>query len=175
MKIAGIVAEYNPFHSGHEWHIAETGKMGATHIVAVMSGCYLQRGEPALWDKWTRTRGALLGGADLIIELPLPYACATAQCFARGAVSILDALGVVDMLSFGSECGEIEQLRTVAAAIADKQVKAKTSELLAEGITYAAARQRAVAALCGSAAAELLAQPNNILAIEYMAELVRRK
>lgn len=171
MRVAGIIAEYNPFHSGHGWHIAETRAQGATHIVAVMSGCYLQRGEPALWDKWTRTRAALLGGADLVVELPLPYACATAQRFATGGVSILEALGAVDVLSFGSECGDVAQLTAAADAILDSCVEEKTAELLSGGITYAAARQQAVAALYGRELSALLARPNNILGIEYIASL----
>lgn len=173
MRVAGIIAEYNPFHSGHQWQIAQTRALGATHTVAVISGCYLQRGEPAIWDKWTRTRAALLGGVDLVIELPLPYACATAQRFATGGVAILEALGAVDFLSFGSECGDVSQLTAAAAAILDSTVEEKARELLSGGITYAAARQQAVTAIYGEGLAELLARPNNILGIEYIAALKR--
>ncbi|MEG0853769.1 MAG: nucleotidyltransferase family protein [Angelakisella sp.] len=173
LEIAGIVAEYNPFHTGHGWHVAETRRLGATHIVAVMSGCYVQRGEPALWDKWVRTRAALLGGVDLVLELPLPYAAATAQRFAFGAVSILDALGVVDRLSFGSECGDVALLSAAAEAILDSSVEQKTTQFLSEGITYAAARQQAVSALYGQEVSTLLERPNNILGIEYLAALRR--
>lgn len=168
IKIAGIVAEYNPFHSGHQWQIAETRRQGATHVVAVMSGCFTQRGEPALWDKWTRTRGALLGGADLVLELPLPYAMATAERFAFGAVSILDSLGVCDLLSFGCECGDAAQLDAAVAALTDLRVAAKIGENMTTGITYAVARQQAVAAGYGDVVAGLLGEPNNILAIEYL-------
>lgn len=175
MRIAGIVAEYNPFHSGHRWHIEQTRALGATHIVVVMSGCYLQRGEPALWDKWVRTRAALLGGADLILELPLPYACATAQQFATGAVSTLAALGAVELLSFGSECGEAAPLVAAANAILDSRVEVTARLLLGEGISYAVARQRAVEQLYGPELSGLLAAPNNILGIEYIAALGRLK
>lgn len=173
MKIAGIVAEYNPMHTGHLWQIEETRRLGATHLVAVMSGCFTQRGEPALWDKWTRAEAALAGGADLVIELPLPWAAATAQRFAMGAVSLLAGLGVVDMLSFGSECGEIELLRRAVTALSDPEALGLVPRLMTGGVTYAAARQQAVEALHGTEAARLLTSPNNILGIEYMLWLDR--
>ncbi|MEG1874159.1 MAG: nucleotidyltransferase family protein [Angelakisella sp.] len=170
MKIAGIIAEYNPFHNGHAWQIAETRRMGATHIVAVMSGCYTQRGEPALCDKWLRTRGALLGGCDLVLELPLPYAMATAQRFAQGGLQLLDAMGV-SWVSFGSECGELPPLRRAAEALGNPAVQARIPVLLSAGITYAAARQRAVEEQAGASVGMLLQSPNNILAIEYLTAL----
>ena len=173
MVTAGVVAEYNPFHLGHHWHLQETRRRGVSHIVAVMSGCYVQRGEPALWDKWVRTRAALLGGADLIIELPLPYACATAERFAWGAASLLHALGVVDVISFGCEAGNEEQLRMCAKAIGDRRVLDAIPQELAGGITYAVARQRAAARFYGDQTAALLRQPNNILGAEYLLALER--
>ena len=118
MATAGIVAEYNPFHRGHAWHIARTRRtLGAdTAVICVMSGHWVQRGECALTDKWSRAALALSGGADLVLELPTPWAMASAEAFARGAVGLLAATGVVDVLSFGSETGELAPLRAAAAA-----------------------------------------------------------
>ena len=107
-KTAAIIAEYNPFHNGHQLHIARTREhCGAEHIVVIMSGNYVQRGDCAIADKFTRTRMALAGGADLVLELPLPFACGGAETFATGGVGIADALGCVDYLSFGMECGSV--------------------------------------------------------------------
>ena len=119
MATAGIVAEYNPFHRGHAWHIARTRRtLGAdTAVICVMSGHWVQRGECALTDKWSRAALALSGGADLVLELPTPWAMASAEAFARGAVGLLAATGVVDVLSFGSETGELAPLRAAAAAL----------------------------------------------------------
>ena len=109
MKIAGIIAEYNPFHTGHAYHIQKTRELtGADYIVVVMSGDFVQRGAPALYSKHLRTRMALLGGADLVFELPSTHACESAEFFAQNAVGLLDGLGCVDVLSFGSESGTIE-------------------------------------------------------------------
>ena len=110
MKISGIICEYNPFHNGHLHHINETRKNGATHIVAVMSGNFVQRGDVAIMDKLERARLALRSGVDLVIELPVQYCLSSAQNYAAGAVWLLDSLGAVEELSFGSECGDIEKL-----------------------------------------------------------------
>ena len=119
MAVAGIVAEYNPFHLGHAFHLARTkaalGPDGAA--VCVMSGHWVQRGDCALADKWTRAALALAGGADLVLELPTPWAMASAEAFARGAVGLLAATGVVDTLSFGSEDGDLSPLQAAAAAL----------------------------------------------------------
>ena len=113
MKIAGIVAEYNPFHTGHAYQIACTrAQLGEDcAVAAVMSGHWVQGGRPAIADKWTRARLALLGGADLVLELPTVWAVSSAETFARGAVELLAAAQVVDVLSFGSECGDADKLR----------------------------------------------------------------
>ena len=109
MKIAGIIAEYNPFHTGHAYHIQKTRELtGADYIIVVLSGDFVQRGAPALYSKHLRTRMALLGGADLVFELPSTHACESAEFFAQNAVGLLDGLGCVDVLSFGSESGTIE-------------------------------------------------------------------
>ena len=111
MKIAGIVAEYNPFHNGHQYHIEETKKQtDSDYIIAVMSGDFVQRGAPAFLDKYERARAALLGGCDLVLELPVIYSTATAEFFASGAVRLLDGLGICDFLSFGSEEGNLNPL-----------------------------------------------------------------
>lgn len=115
MKVAGIIAEYNPFHKGHQYHIEETRKQtGADYVIAVMSGDYVQRGEPAIADKYMRTRMALSGGADLVIEMPVIYATASAEYFATAGIGILDRLGCVDYLSFGSEWADVEDYSSYA-------------------------------------------------------------
>ena len=103
MKICGITAEYNLFHKGHAYQIEKARQAGATHILAVMSGNFVQRGVPAMLDKRVRTRAALCGGADLVVELPLPFATASAETFAYGSLSLMQAAGCVDMVSFGVE------------------------------------------------------------------------
>ena len=119
MRVAGIVAEYNPFHLGHAWHLSRTRALlgPGSAAVCVMSGHWVQRGDCAIADKWARTALALAGGADLVIELPTPWAMASAESFARGAVSLLAATGVVDVLSFGSETGELAPLEAGAYAV----------------------------------------------------------
>lgn len=106
MKICGITAEYNPFHKGHAYQIEKARQAGATHILVVMSGNFVQRGVPAMMDKRVRVRAALSGGADLVVELPLPFATASAETFAYGALSLMQAAGCVDMVSFGAEDGQ---------------------------------------------------------------------
>lgn len=173
MKITGVIAEYNPFHYGHAHQLREARKQGATHIVAVMGGDFLQRGAPALADKRVRARAALSCGADLVLELPLPYACATAERFAFGGVAVLQGLGCVDALSFGSESGDLEALARTAALLDDPRLPLALAPLLDQGMTFAAARQRAVEELGGREAAALLGRPNDILAVEYLRQLER--
>lgn len=169
MKLIGIVAEYNPFHYGHGYHIEESraivGQDNA--VVCVMSGDFVQRGEAAIFSKFARANAAVAGGADLIIELPPPWALASAERFARGAVGLLGSLGCIDYLSFGSECGDIKTLNMLATAVMDPAVDLRTKQELESGISYAAARQNAVAAEFGSIS-EYLESPNNILAVEYI-------
>ena len=166
MATAGIVAEYNPFHRGHAWHIARTRRaLGAdTAVVCVMSGHWVQRGECALTDKWSRAALALSGGADLVLELPTPWAMASAESFARGAVGLLAATGVVDVLSFGSETGELAPLRAAAAALDGPDYPERLQAGLARGLSFPAARQAAVGADC-------LASPNDNLGVEYLRAL----
>ena len=175
MTVAAIAAEYNPFHNGHAYQIAQTRAAGATHVAAVMSGNFTQRGTAALAEKRARIRSALTGGVDLVVELPLPYAMATAQRFALGAVSIAEGMGCVDVLSFGSESGYLSILQAAAEAVDSPAVVARQSELLGTGVTFARARQQAVSELCGDEVADMLSSPNDNLAVEYIRQLRRIK
>ncbi len=170
MLVAGIVSEYNPFHLGHAAHISQTRLAGATHVVAVMSGNFVQRGEPAVLSKWARARQALENGADLVIELPLPWALSGAERFAYGSVALLDALGA-DLLSFGSECGNAAELERAARALGSPALREALRSGLKDGSTFAKARQSAIHSLCDEKTALLLREPNNILGIEYIKAL----
>ena len=158
MHVVGIVAEYNPFHTGHAYQIAESRRrLGADcAAAAVMSGL----------DKWTRARLALLGGADLVLELPTVWATSSAETFARGAAGLLVASGAVTHLSFGSEGGEVDPLRRLAACLNSPGYEAALRRFVAEGLPFAAARQRAAEDLLGPEAASLLSSPNNSLGVE---------
>lgn len=178
MKTVGIIAEYNPFHNGHLYHLqAAKEKTGADYVVVVMSGNFLQRGVPALIDKYARSRMALLNGADLVIELPVCYATGSAEYFASGAVALLDKLHVVDYLSFGCETEDDTLLGRAAAILADEpeEVSNRIRSALKEGLTYPAARSQALTACLDSPElACVLEQPNNILALEYRKALYNR-
>lgn len=172
MKICGIVCEYNPFHNGHKYHIEQTKeKYGATHIAAVMSGNFTQRGDVALIDKYKRTETALKNGVDLVIELPVAYALASAEQFAQGAVYLLNSLGCVDMLSFGSESGDIKLLRETAGAVYYAMESEEFNKQLKSGLAYPAALQKAIEKYYTDDVIETLAAPNNTLAIEYLKAL----
>ncbi len=173
MRIGGIIAEYDPFHNGHKKHIDSLRAVGITHTVAVLSGGFTQRGEPATVTKFDRARMALAGGIDLVVENPLPFAMAPAERFATGGVGILHALGCVDTLSFGSECGNTEALARLADLTDSPDYSEALRAALADGIPYAAAMQRAVAACGDEGLAALLAHPNNTLGLEYI-RAVRR-
>ena len=193
MKTVGIIAEYNPFHNGHLYQLKKAKEItGADFAVVVMSGDFTQRGTPAVFDKYTRCRLSLLAGADLCIELPVVYATASAELFAKGAVSLLSALGV-DALCFGSECGEIAPLREIASLLFAEPpaYKEALNKALKEGLSFPSARAVAVRkcahtdslsgvdaaasdSLSGvdAAASDVLASPNNILGIEYLKALL---
>lgn len=172
MEAVGVIAEYNPFHAGHAFHIAETRRMlGECAVVAVMSGNFVQRGDCAVLDKWTRAKTALEGGADLVLELPTVFALSSAEGFARGAVRLLEAAGVVTHLSFGSECGDVDALRRAAACLDSEEYRAGLRRFLGEGLPFAACRQAAAGELLGRPLAGLLALPNNNLGIEYIRAL----
>ncbi|MCK4535904.1 MAG: nucleotidyltransferase [Desulfuromonadales bacterium] len=176
MRVVGLITEYNPFHNGHLYHLQESLRItGAEASVAVMSGHFLQRGEPALVDKWVRTEMALAAGLDLVFELPFPFACNSAPYFARGAVQSLNGLGIVDALCFGSEAGELETLQAAASLLnlrAD-EVERQTAELLRQGVNYPTARARVLQQMAPELPAEQLAAPNNILGLEYLRALER--
>ncbi len=172
MKVVGIIAEYNPFHAGHALHIRETRRqVGECALVAVMSGNFVQRGECAVLDKWTRARAALEGGVDLVLELPTVWAVSSAESFARGAAGILEAAGVVTRLSFGSECGDMDKLQQVAACLDSEIYQAGLRRFLDEGMPFAACRQAVVRGMLGSELSDLLSTPNNNLGIEYIRAL----
>ncbi len=176
MKITGIIAEYNPFHNGHLYQIQQVKKAGADCIVVVMSGDFLQRGTPAVFDKWTRTRMALMCGADLVIELPAVFATASAQYFARGGVSILDRLGCVDTISFGCESDDITMIQTLSSYLSEEpeEYKQKLQNYLREGNSFPKARELALSECLSSEAAVFASSPNNILALEYCIALLER-
>ncbi len=170
MSVIGIVAEYNPFHLGHQYHIRRSKEIvgeGST-VVCVMSGDFVQRGEAACFSKFARAEAACRCGADLVIELPLPWCLSSAEGFARGAVSLLDALGC-DMISFGSESGDLDALQELAEIISRETFHDQVKSLLSEhpNISFAEARQQ-ILDKCIGERANLLEKPNNILAIEYL-------
>lgn len=166
MTIAGIIAEYNPFHTGHLRHLELTRAAGATHIAVVMSGSFVQRGEPAVCSKFARAKAAVLSGADLVVELPAACSLASARDFARGGVFLLHRLGA-ELLSFGSELGDASALRRAAGCIREAEASPQMDRFLAEGMSYPRARAAAVAALYGSEWSSLITGPNNLLGIEY--------
>ena len=175
MKVLGIVAEYNPFHNGHSYHLQESLRQTqADYAVCVMSGHFLQRGEPALLDKWARTQMALKAGIDLVIELPFAYAVRSAQDFAFGALTILEATGVVDYLSFGSELGELDKLQNLARILVKEppELGILIRKELASGCPYPQAQARALQTLFPNFSEEIW-QPNNILALEYLKALIQ--
>lgn len=169
MNIVGIISEYNPFHLGHKYHIDATRRaLGEdAAIVCVMSGNFVQRGEPAVYSKNARAEAAVTSGADLVLELPLPWALSSAEGFARGGVGLLGATGVVSHLSFGSECGDVEALDAAARLLLRPELDGLIREQLADGTPYALARQRALECL-GGAAQPVFESPNNLLGAEYI-------
>ena len=176
MKILGIVAEYNPFHYGHKLHIEESKKTISrdTAVVCVMSGDFVQRGEAAVFSKYARAEAAVSCGADLVIELPLPWSLSSAEGFSRGSVGLLGALNCVDYLSFGSECGDMGILNSLATALSNPFLDLEIREELKSGVSYAAARQLALSKSIGSIA-DYLETPNNILAVEYLKAIYEQR
>ena len=166
----GIIAEYNPFHAGHAYQISEIKKVYGGEIVAVMSGSFTQRGSPAILDKWTRARLAVLGGVDLVLELPFVKAVRSAQDFARGGINLLKNLGVVDKLAFGAEVTDLEKLKLAASTFEEKFFATELRRLMSQGISYAAAVTKILSKVT-SLDEKILRQPNTILAIEYLRAL----
>lgn len=174
MPYAGIICEYNPFHLGHREHIRKTRELVGedTGIICVMSGNFAQRGEPAVMEKHPRARAALLGGADLVLEIPAVWSAASAERFSEAGVYILASLGVPAALSFGSECGDAEVIRRLAEGLMSPEAQSLTAQSLKSGVSYAAARQMAANELFGDEA-ELLKSPNNILGVEYVKAIIK--
>lgn len=191
MKTVGIIAEYNPFHNGHAYQIRRAKELtGADCCVAAMSGDFVQRGEPAVFDKYTRARMALSSGADLVLEIPPIFAAGSAEDFAACGAAILDRLGVVDALCFGSECGETGPMMEIAKILCEEPeiYREELAAGLKNGLTFPQARQNALEAYLadgghaasgvslqpGAGLSALLSSPNNILGIEYCKALLRR-
>lgn len=173
MRTAGIICEYNPFHLGHQKQIALTREILGedTAVLCLMSGNYVQRGEPAVFDKWSRAEAAVRGGADLVLELPITTAVNAGGYFASGAVRYLNALGGIDYLSFGSECGDMKKLEQTAALLCSEDFERELANSLGSGVSYAAARSRALNALGGDGS--LLEGANNALGVDYIRELIQ--
>ena len=175
MKTVGLITEYNPFHNGHAYHI-EKAKMvtGADRVIVVMSGDFVQRGAPAVMPKHLRAESALLSGASLIIELPVCFATGSAEYFAQGSISLLNQLGCIDSICFGSECGDLHLLKEIAQILADEPIEyqAALKQALKEGASFPAARQEALN-IYSDKYSEILASPNNILGIEYLKALAK--
>lgn len=175
MKALGIICEYNPLHNGHIYHIQEALRISnAECIIAVMSGDYVQRGEPAILDKYTRTQIALDCGIDFVVELPACYALSSAECFAEGAMSICHALHV-DSICFGSECNHIDKLQTIAAFLIKDSNSYKNSlkKYLALGNSFAKSRSMTVTDILGADYSKILEEPNNILGVEYIKAILK--
>jgi len=166
MQVAGVICEYNPFHTGHAWQLSELRRRGAAAIVCAMSGNFTQRGDFAIVRKHVRAEAAICGGADLVLELPLPWAISSAEGFAQGGVEVLAATGVVDTLAFGSECADTDKLTRVADALQSEAFAEALKSELDKGDSFASARQRAAEKLVGADAA-VLSNPNDILGVEY--------
>lgn len=183
MKIVGFITEYNPFHYGHKYHYELSKKMtDSTHTIAVMSGSFVQRGEPSLVDKWTKAKIAVDNGVDLVIELPFIYSVQSAEFFAYGGISILDSLNIVDYVAFGSEIECLDPLRKIASLLIEEPPKYKDflKEYLNKGNSYPAARSQALSEYIKLSNPKdtttydyILKQSNNILGIEYLKSLIR--
>lgn len=185
MKVLGVITEYNPFHNGHRYHLEKSREItGCDATLAVMSGHFLQRGEPALLDKWRRGEMAVQSGVDLVLEIPTVYACSTAEFFSYGSIQLLHGTGIVTDLSFGSEHGTLPLLQKVAGVLAESppSYEALLQEFLNQGLPFPVARSKALSSymkqqLPGNREdfkelEKVLKSPNNILAIEYLKTLI---
>ncbi len=176
VKITAIICEYNPFHKGHEYHIHKIKEAyPLDNVVAIMSGNFVQRGDTAVFDKQTRAKAAILGGADLVLELPTPYSLSSAEFFALGGIKILNALGMPYTLSFGAETPNKDMLLNVARLLANEPAEFKEAlqTELSSGKSYPQARANAAKAILGENVAEFLANPNNILGVEYIKAIIK--
>lgn len=175
-KVLGIIAEYNPFHNGHLFHLNESKKLtGSSYTVAIMSGNFAQRGNTSIIDKWSKAKSAIECGVDLVVELPVLYSTSSAENFAEGAIKILDSLKVVDYLSFGVETADINLLNNIATVLNEepKEYKSLLSEELKKGLSYPKARENALMIYLNDIKkySNVLSSPNNILGIEYIKAL----
>lgn len=172
MSVTGIIAEYNPFHTGHAWQIAEARRhCGQAPVIVAMSGSFVQRGEPAIFDKWRRAELAVLGGADLVLELPFVFACRSAEAFAQGGVRLLAATGLVSTLVFSAEMPDLTWLQQIARQKDTPETRERLHNSLQKGLSYGAALGAALGQT--EAASNALALPNNILALEYLSALAK--
>lgn len=174
MQIAGVIAEYDPFHAGHAWQLARLRQLGARYLVVCMSGPVVQRGTAALFPVRARAAAALAAGADLVLALPAPWACSSAEGFAAGGVAVLSALGCVDTLAFGAEHPDAAGHKAAAAALQSPGFGAALQKELCGGRPFAAARAAAAEAVLPGASA-LLASPNDNLGVEYCKAILRQK
>ena len=175
-KVLGIVAEYNPFHNGHLYHLEQAKKItGSNYTVAIISGNFTQRGSTSLFDKWSKAKTALQCGVDLVIELPVLYSISSAENFADGAIKILDSLKVLDYIAFGAETANVDILNSIADVLLrePKEYKSLLSQELQKGISFPKARQNALVAYLNDSRkyATVLSSPNNILGVEYLKAL----
>lgn len=181
MSTVGLITEYNPFHMGHKYHIEQSKKLtGATNTLVIMSGNYVQRGTPAFMDKHTRAKIALKNGADVILELPVPFCCTSAEYFALSAITLLNKTGVVDYLCFGCEIDNLQLLNEIATVLVDAKnlsihpLNDLIKKHLKQGLSYATARSNGLCEFFEKNINinEIINQPNNILAIEYLKALI---
>ena len=174
MNIGGVICELNPLHNGHTYLFRRIHEDGCA-VIACMSGSFTQRGEAAVFDKYIRTQAALKAGADLVVELPVTYACAGAERFAFGGVYILQSLGCIQRLYCGSESADTRRILQTAQLLTEPAFSDTLHQYLRQGLTFASAREKAVQTLCGSDFSAILTQPNDILAVEYAKALWRLK
>ncbi|SHJ66174.1 nucleotidyltransferase [Tepidibacter formicigenes] len=187
MKVLGLVVEYNPFHNGHLYHILESKKItNSTHTIAIMSGHFLQRGEPALFDKWTRAKMAVKSGVDLVIELPTLYSTQSAEFFSHGAINTLNSTKVVDSLCFGSEIGSADVLYKISEVLVNepKEFKTELKKYLSDGLLFPVARSKSlfnyiqnnnILDIKEDELSSILNSSNNILGIEYIKSIIKLK
>ncbi len=177
MTTLAIIAEYNPFHNGHLYHLNKAKELtGANYSVALMSGSFLQRGVPAMWDKYTRANMCTSCGIDLALELPFPYATGSAMDFAMGSINILNRLNSIDYLCFGAETDDIKLLKTISEVIVTEPASYKSAlkTNLSSGMSFPSARDKALTDYFNDdSLTSIISQPNNILAIEYISALIR--
>lgn len=177
MKIGAVVCEYNPFHNGHKFQLETARKeLNLDAVVGIMSGNFVQRGDVAIFPKHHRAAAVISGGMDLVLELPAVLTLQSAERYASNAVAVLNAMGCVDVLFFGAECPDTDILMSIAKVLADEDTSFRSvlKAGLASGLSFASARAEAIKTVIGSASADILSKPNNILAVEYCKALIRK-